>query len=321
MKSANLIEISSNAGFQQAINQINWNFKALRSELTSADQTSNISITQDLTQQIADAEEAIGNYVEGSLTQLNEKIAEGQREIDNKLEELRKLIDEAAKDPLSSVPAIGTFIWSKQDPNELWPGTKWVRHDEGLYLISSGKELADDSSVGANEVTLTEDQLPSHTHTTSDHTHDIAHTHTMAHTHKGPSHTHTFTGTAASHDHSRTGDFPYIAIMSSQVTASGIGEMKSVAATSTSTNYCPYTKADVNWTYGASVGSTSITPKGTISNSGDGDTGAASNSTTSAASTSTSGKAGSGNTGATGGGKPFDNRPKSIAAPLWERVG
>ena len=73
----------------------------------------------------------------------------------------------------------------------------------------AGPETGVGDTGGAEQLTLTTDQLPSHSHSQSSHTHSIgshthsqsSHTHSIgSHTHRGPSHTHSI----GSHTHSQS---------------------------------------------------------------------------------------------------------------------
>lgn len=104
-------------------------------------------------------------------------------ELTEKIAELENRLDNASKD---FAPPIGTYIYSKTDPSETWIGTTWEKLAGGTYLTSSDSTLAVGQSYGANTVTLTTANLPSHTHS-------MAHTHTgPSHTHSTPNHTHDY---------------------------------------------------------------------------------------------------------------------------------
>lgn len=55
--------------------------------------------------------------------------------------------------------------WGTTNPNVYWPGTTWTRISEGRYLVASGTNYTVGNSYGANSVTLTVAQMPSHNHT------------------------------------------------------------------------------------------------------------------------------------------------------------
>lgn len=63
-------------------------------------------------------------------------------------------------------PVNGIFLsWSSTNPNTYWPGTTWSQISAGRYLVAAGTGYTVGSSYGANSVTLTTSQMPSHNHT------------------------------------------------------------------------------------------------------------------------------------------------------------
>lgn len=54
--------------------------------------------------------------------------------------------------------------WSTVNPSTYWPGTTWTQISAGRYLVASGSGYTVGSSYGANTVTLTVNQMPSHNH-------------------------------------------------------------------------------------------------------------------------------------------------------------
>lgn len=86
-----------------------------------------------------------------------------------------------------------------EDPNTTYPGTQWDRV-EGVFPLASDADHPVDSTGGEEEVTLTVDQMPVHTHLQNAHTHtQNTHSHTVnggAVTNgiSGGSHSHTWNG-------------------------------------------------------------------------------------------------------------------------------
>jgi microcystin-dependent protein len=54
-------------------------------------------------------------------------------------------------------------LYSHADPNEMYPGTTWARLSGGFLWASQDSDIIGQTG-GAKEVTLTVDQIPSHTH-------------------------------------------------------------------------------------------------------------------------------------------------------------
>lgn len=77
--------------------------------------------------------------------------------LDAKLKLLEKL----------STPEIGDLIVTKSgtNPSEKYVGTTWVLVKEGTYLRSAGSTIKVGTITGSDTVTLTTDNLPSHSHT------------------------------------------------------------------------------------------------------------------------------------------------------------
>ena len=77
-------------------------------------------------------------------------------------------------------------------PGTLFPNTSWERIQD-VFLLASGNRTAGDTG-GSEDVTLTTDQIPSHSHSVGAHAHGLnGHTHSVgAHAHGLNSHTHTY---------------------------------------------------------------------------------------------------------------------------------
>ena len=78
-------------------------------------------------------------------------------------------------------------------PGTLFPNTSWERIQD-VFLLASGNRTAGDTG-GSEDVTLTTDQIPSHSHSVGAHAHGLnSHTHSVgAHKHQVPAHGHTYT--------------------------------------------------------------------------------------------------------------------------------
>lgn len=116
---------------------------------------------------------------------------------------------------------VGSYWWTQDDtdPNEAYGGT-WVRVKD-KFVFAAGDSYSAGNTGGNASVTLSTNQLPSHTHsftpegTVAGHTHGLAgHTHAFtpagtvsSHAHGLAGHTHSFSGTTASsgsHTHTYT---------------------------------------------------------------------------------------------------------------------
>ena len=209
-------------------------------------------------------------------------------------------------------------LTSSTDPNDEYPGTTWSKIN-GVFLLGSSSGHALGTTGGAETLTLTEAQLPSHAHSVGAHSHGLNnHVHTIgAHSHGLNSHAHSYakpnspTGSTAltinqipSHSHkTATGAYnvaegsgatvwktnPGVENFYTQNTGGGQGHTHTIGTTSTNT--------------GAASGSTA--------NSGAFDSGAASGSTANSAAF---------NTGAVGSGSSIDKMPPFKVVAMWERT-
>lgn len=69
---------------------------------------------------------------------------------------------------------VGSIYISKEsvNPGTLWPGTSWTREAEGRCIIGVGTGYPTAGATGGSStVTLATTQIPSHAHTTPNHTH------------------------------------------------------------------------------------------------------------------------------------------------------
>ena len=79
-------------------------------------------------------------------------------------------------------------------PGTLFPNTSWEQI-QGKFLFASDATRSAGDTGGAEDVTLTTDQIPSHSHSVGAHAHGLnSHTHSVgAHKHTVPEHGHTYT--------------------------------------------------------------------------------------------------------------------------------
>lgn len=59
---------------------------------------------------------------------------------------------------------VGTCLFCLYDPNAVWPGTTWERHDEGVYLVAAGGTYRTGGRYGENAHALAAAELPWHAH-------------------------------------------------------------------------------------------------------------------------------------------------------------
>lgn len=117
---------------------------------------------------------------------------------------IKYLIAQAKSEAILDAHPVGSLYWSSKNtnPSQLFGGT-WTQIKD-KFILAAGDTYTNGATGGAATVTLTINQIPSHTHTGPSHTHSFTPAGTVSsHTHTGPSHTHSFTpaGTVSSHSH------------------------------------------------------------------------------------------------------------------------
>ena len=117
-------------------------------------------------------------------------------EVLSPLDKVGDLIDEAMESLLDRTYPVGSIYMTvnNANPATLFGGT-WERI-QGKFLLGASSGHAAGSTGGAESVTLTQTQLPAHTHSVSGHTHSVPN-----HTHTVPAHTHTATCSSAGVHH------------------------------------------------------------------------------------------------------------------------
>lgn len=149
MRSTNIVEISANDSTQLMVRKINENFNSLYASLASEANTN-------LRAEAANTTSAI--------TELENSIASVRNMLVNFMNDLN----------FEAAPPVGTYMYSKTNPANKWTGTTWTQIAEGNFLIAAGSKYKSGESYGSNEVTLTVDQIPAHTHTVSSGSSDTA---------------------------------------------------------------------------------------------------------------------------------------------------
>lgn len=83
---------------------------------------------------------------------------------------------------------VGHIIWTSNEnfnPNNQYPGTTWTQIKD-KFILAAGDTYSNGSTGGAATVTLTVDEMPSHSHSgktgddSPDHVHDMSHGHTAS---------------------------------------------------------------------------------------------------------------------------------------------
>lgn len=139
MKSTNITELSANDSTQLMVRKINANFANLYSSVSTDVSTTyqlSASGVSDLTSRVNSLEAELKELIDTSIKTLKEEMT----------------------------PDVGTYMYSSKNPGDKWPDTTWQRVTEGNFLIAAGTNYIEGRSYGANEVTLTVDQMPAHTH-------------------------------------------------------------------------------------------------------------------------------------------------------------
>ena len=145
---------------------------------------------------------------------------------------------------LNLVYPVGSIYWSSKNtnPGTLFGGT-WQQIKD-RFILAAGDSYSNGATGGAATVTLTVNNMPSHSHSfTPSGT-------VSSHTHTGPSHSHSFTpsGTVSSHTHSFT---PSGTVSSHYHTGPShshvLKDGKAKVATSTSTSITHYIRSYDNY--------------------------------------------------------------------------
>ena len=201
---------------------------------------------------------------------------------------------------------VGSLYWSSNNtnPSQLFGGT-WSQIKD-KFILSAGDTYNNNDIGGSATVTLTINQIPSHTHTGPSHTHSFTPSGTIS------SHTHTI-----EHTHTRgtmeiTGYFSGFRPQSANIQVSGAfySSMESRVASAEGMPGVYYNsninmKASRSWT-----GNTSSPDKGVSGEAQPEFTGTA----------GTTESAGNGNTGSTGSSQSHNNMPPYIVKYCWERT-
>lgn len=130
------MEHSANDSTQMLVKKLNENFKHLYSSMSA---NTNVTIR------------------EGNQQALGDLKRQFERELEDLRQSVTTMIDELA-------PAVGTYLYATYDPNKQWKNTTWEKVSEGNFLIAAGDSYTEGKSYGSNEVTLTIDQIPPHSH-------------------------------------------------------------------------------------------------------------------------------------------------------------
>lgn len=151
MANSYLIDLGINDSTADIVRKCNQNFRRLAMDQRKQAQ-------QDVRHEATRAD----SVVAGAVGEINTALANAKKELEEALKKAKeelttKIIEE-------TTPDVGTWIFCEYDPNTKWPGTKWEKVAEGTYLVSAGSTYKANNKYGANTVTLTVDQIPSHRH-------------------------------------------------------------------------------------------------------------------------------------------------------------
>lgn len=266
---------------------------------------------------------------------------------------IRYLINQAKAEAILAAHPVGSLYWSSKDtnPGTLFGGTWTPIKDK--FVLAAGDTYTNGATGGAATVTLTTQQIPSHTHTGPSHTHSFTPSGTVAnHNHLGPSHTHSFTpngniSVTTNPTFSGTATSTSSTIKSStDTTAKSLtGTYGTFWASGTPTYTGIITGSKTNGDFGDdawsggklsfSINATHehrFTAKGSISGGAYKFTGTAGTTDASGAGATsssapaftgtagTTGASGTGATGAAGGGTAHNNMPPYVVKYCWERT-
>lgn len=102
---------------------------------------------------------------------------------------IRYLINQAKAEAILAAHPVGSLYWSSKDtnPSTLFGGT-WTQIKD-KFVLAAGDTYSNGATGGTATVTLTTQQIPSHTHTGPSHTHSFTPSGTVTSTFKGTTQT------------------------------------------------------------------------------------------------------------------------------------
>lgn len=149
MANTYLIDIGLNDSTQDIARKCNANFRRLSSDQSKQNKA---GLRQ------------VSVYTDSELSSINDHLIN----LDNTINDFNDVIDDINNNISeimeSMIPDVGTWMFAEFDPNDKYPDTTWEQVADGTFLMASGDIHETGNEYGSNEVTLTIEQLPSHSH-------------------------------------------------------------------------------------------------------------------------------------------------------------
>ena len=305
-----LIEINMNDELPNVIRKCNDNFRRVSSQQSRSTDTAIMNESERSDEALADAVQSVNEAISG----LSDKIDQLSEETEKAIADLRAWVsDEIAKAtrPESFAPPIGCYLFSETNPEITWPGTKWERQQEALWLVSAGTSgpYAPGTKLGKDFVKLDIVSIPEHFH-------GMEHWHNMVHTHTMKNHTHGLSGAVAK----AAGKHRHYSIASHSYVISATRDTQNADIYNGSLSGSGYKVPRFPDTTGLSSSQYLTDYEGYHEHSLSGVTNAPNDNRTDDSSASRTDNASRAETDPKGGNQAHENRPPSLCVPLWKRT-